>query len=174
MTAEAFLAQLAGGDRRSIGHADAVAGQVLAEPDLFDALWAGLDHPDPLVRMRAADALEKVTARRPDLLLPRKAELIRRLGDAGETEVRWHLVQMVPRLPLTAAERAEVLVLLQCHLSDRSSIVKTSALQSIADLAAGDEALRAGAVDLLERFVRSGTPAMKARGRKLLVRLRGG
>jgi hypothetical protein len=57
------------------------------------------------------------------------------------------------------------------YLEDRSSIVKTSALQGLADLAQHDSSLRPKVIELLRESTRNGTPAMKARSRKVLVQL---
>ena len=59
---KALLEQLAGGDRRSIGRSNEVVATVLADPELLSVLFSGLDHDDPLIRMRAADAREKIGA----------------------------------------------------------------------------------------------------------------
>jgi hypothetical protein len=56
-------------------------------------------------------------------------------------------------------------------LDDRSSIVKTFALQGLTDLARNDFALRSKLKQLLEAAVQTGTPAMRARAGKLLKRL---
>ena len=62
-----ILRKLEQGDRRSIGRSNEVVLDVLAEPRLFRAVFSGLYADDPLVRMRSADAAEKITARRPEL-----------------------------------------------------------------------------------------------------------
>ena len=49
------------GDRRSIGRADEVAATVSKNHGLFPRLMRGWWSEDPLVRMRAADASEKIT-----------------------------------------------------------------------------------------------------------------
>jgi hypothetical protein len=61
------LQKLAGGDRRSIGKVEVVT-DVLNDPALFDALFDGMLCDDPITRMRAADAIEKITAERPEYL----------------------------------------------------------------------------------------------------------
>jgi len=55
------LSQLAGGDRRSIGRVPEAVQQVLEDPASFPALFEGMARPDPAIRMRAADAVEKIT-----------------------------------------------------------------------------------------------------------------
>jgi type IV pilus biogenesis protein CpaD/CtpE len=118
--------------------------------------------------MRAADAAEKVSAKKPRLLDGHKAELLGLLAEVEQIELRWHLALMVPRLRLTASERQRAAAALQRYLEDRTSIVKTFALQGLADLSQNDASLRSRVKQLLEQAVQSGTPAMKARARKLL------
>ena len=67
-----ILEKLQGSDRRSIGRSNEVVAEVLAQPSLFDELFGGLLDADPIVRMRAADAVEKITAKHPDWLKPYK------------------------------------------------------------------------------------------------------
>ena len=171
MPRKSILSLLTGGDKRTIGRADHVVEMVCSDPGLFPELMAGLWSEDVLVRMRAADAAEKVTRKNRDLLRPYKKELLGLMGQAGEPGLRWHLAVMVPRLSLNATERQLVASLLNKYLEDRSSIVKTFALQGLADLAKGDASIRGDAVEVLREAVRSGTPAMKARSHKLLLQL---
>jgi len=163
------LKKLSGGDRRSIGRSNEVAELVLKQPRLFGELIQGLCATDPLVRMRAADAAEKVSRQQPDLLRPFKRELMHLLQETSEQELRWHLAQMVPRLPLTSKERLRTTAVFRRYLEDRSSIVKTCAMQALADTAAKDESLLSETKALLQDAMRSGTAAMRARGRKLLA-----
>lgn len=163
---------LKGGDRRSIGKANQIAKLVLSEPkrlaELFECLW----DENPIVRMRAADAAEKVTVTRPELLNPHKRELLGLLGEADQIELRWHLSLMVPRLELTSPERQRAAASLKRYLEDRSSIVKTFALQGLAGLARQDGNLRELAKQAVEESLRTGTAAMKARARKLMKELK--
>jgi hypothetical protein len=165
------LAVLSGEDRRSIGRVAAAVTLVLGRPALFRRLIEGLWSNDPVVRMRAADAAEKVSSQKPALLQRFKAELLGLLTETGQQELRWHLAQMVPRLSLTAKERARAAAALRTYLNDRSSIVRTFAMQGLADLAFADYELVPATIQLLVRLTREGTPAMRARGRKLLARL---
>jgi hypothetical protein len=126
---------------------------------------------DAIVRMRAADAAEKVTSRRPDLLQPYKRKLLAIAGGSDQQEVRWHSALMIPRLKLTAKERAVAVDILFDYLRDHSSIVKTFAMQGLATLASTDPPLRSKILPLLRELTEVGTPAMRARGRKLLQHL---
>jgi hypothetical protein len=163
---------LRGGDRRSIGRSNQIAKVVLSEPKRFAELIECLWDEDPIVRMRAADAAEKVTVTRPELLKPHKQKLLGLLAVAEQIELRWHLALMVPRIELSAPERQLATAALQRYLDDGSSIVKTFALQGLADLARQDASLREPARRTLEESLRTGTAAMKARARKLLKELK--
>ena len=70
------LKKLSGGDRRSIGRSNDVVADVLARPAqaprLLKILIGALASPDPVLRMRAADAVEKITMQRPDFYSPSK------------------------------------------------------------------------------------------------------
>ena len=85
-----------------IGRSEEVAAMVSKDPRLFSELMAGLWSTDPLIRMRAADAAEKVTRNRGELLQPYKEELLGLMVETEQQELRWHLAAMVPRLQLTA------------------------------------------------------------------------
>jgi len=168
MRRQAIVTMLKGGDRRSIGKSNHIAKLVLSNPQRFPELVECLWDEDPIVRMRAGDAAEKVTVTRPELLNPHKRELLGLLDEAEQIELRWHLALMVPRLSLSGPERARAAAALQRYLEDSSSIVKTCALQGLADLARQDSNLRGPARRVLEESLLSGTAAMKARARKLL------
>jgi hypothetical protein len=169
---EPFSLTLQGGDRRSIGNSNRVAALILRQPDrlaeLMQCLWNG----DSIVRARAADAAEKVSAKRPALLAAFKAELLALANETAQAELRWHLAQMIPRLRLGQQERVLATAALMGFLGDRSSIVKTFAIQALAQLSRGTPEMEADVIDLLERTCRTGTPAMKARSRKLLAQFR--
>jgi hypothetical protein len=62
--------------------------------------------------MRSAGAVEKVSSQRPEWLAPHKRVLLDIAARTGEQELRWHLAQMLPRLPLTPAERQRAVALM--------------------------------------------------------------
>jgi hypothetical protein len=181
---ETIRSMLAVGRHRiSSGRTAEVVSLVRANPkkvaQLLECLW----DDEPCVAMRAADALEKLTRRRAPvadeiqksvlktLQGAWKAPLIGLLAEATENKLRWCLAQVVTRLTLTPPECRRVAETLLSYLEDRSSIVKTCALQGLADLTRQDASLLPEAIDLLRIHSRSGTPAMRARGRMLLKQL---
>ena len=145
-----------------------MAKMVSGNLQLFPKLVLGLWSKHPLVRMRAADAAEKVTRKNPELLALYRKELLGLLGETKEQELRWHLAVMARRLALNSNERQLAISLLNSYMQDRSSIVKTFALRGLADFAHDDASIRSTVIQILRQATRNGTPAMKARSRKLL------
>jgi len=162
---------LTGGDRRSLGRSHEAVVKVAREPALFEELIACLWDDDFVVRMRAADAAEKASLEQPLLLQPFRKELLGLLEEATQQELRWHLALMIPRLRLNATERRRAHDALTGYLEDRSSIVRTFAMQGLADLGKQDPRLLPGTLEQIRTLTRTGTAAMKARGRKLLKEL---
>lgn len=169
--AVALAARLGGGDRRSIGAADLVASEAMLDAAVFAALIDLLDHADPLVRMRAADAAEKASRNDHALLGPHRARLLSLLGSATQQEVRWHLAQMSPRAGFDTSDRRRAFDLLVAHLDDPSQIVRVAALQALTELAQLDPARRDDTRRLLRHHARRGGPAVRARCRKLAALL---
>jgi len=159
---------LRGGDRRSIGRVPKILKHLAADPHLVRPLVAALSDADLIICMRAADALEKATRRDPSALQAHKRALIHLSRSTQQHEVRWHLAQMLPRLMLRPAERHSAFQTLRGYLADRSAIVRTFALQGMADFARHDPSLKPTARRWLRWAVRQGTPAMRSRAARLL------
>jgi hypothetical protein len=162
---------VSGRRRLDAGRAREVAAAILAHPrrtgQVVECLWAD----DPGVANRAADALERASFRRPSLLEPWKDALLARLAEAEQNKLRWNLALMMARLKLTAPETERAMISLRNYLDDRGSIVRTAAMHGMAGLALQNPALLPEVLDTLRILSRSGTPAMRARGRILLKKL---
>jgi hypothetical protein len=168
-----ILRKLEGADLRSIGRSNEVVAEVIANPALFKIVFDGLQSENPVLRARVADAIEKITIQHPEYLRPYKTQLIGRVARLVQKEVRWHLAQLLPRIKWNENQRQRVIAILMRYLNDESSIVKTFAMQALADFAQTNPELIPQILPKLRGMTAIGTPAMKARGRKLLARLKG-
>jgi hypothetical protein len=142
---------------------------VRAQPQRLGELVPLLWDTDEVVCMRAADCLEKLSLEPGFALDCYKAQLLGLMTESSQKEVRWHLASIVPRLQLTPAEIRRAAAILERYLEDRSSIVKTCAMQGLWELSLKDVGLRNRVVELVRVAAHSGTAAMRARGRKLLA-----
>jgi len=159
------------GDLRTTGKSEEVVNMVLANPQLFDDVVNAILTDDPGIRMRASDAAEKITLIHSEWLHPYKKLFLDKISKINQQEVRWHTAQMMPRLKLTEAERKRVFDLFLTYLEDKSRIVKTSTMQALADIAIQDNAYLNQVQRLLSGLIQEGSPAMKVRGKKLLLTL---
>jgi len=168
MSLPPLLNKLTGGDRRQIGRSEQVATDVKLNPELFPILFSGLTCSDSLVRMRSADAAEKVTRQNTGLLKPHKSALLRILETSAEQEVCWHVAAMVPRLRLTVEERKRVFVVLKSYLTAGSRIQRVMALQGLVDLTDQGNEIRRQVVYLVKQALDSDAPSVRARARKYM------
>ncbi len=161
--------RLARGDRRVAGDAPSVAVEIAANPGRLPELVGCLFDPDPGVRMRAADSLERVSRGNPAWLDPHVDRLLTDAVAIEQVEVRWHIAQIIPRLTLTGERRRRAARLLADWFEhSHSRIVQASALQAVVDLAERDADLRTMAADLLGQAMRSGVPSLADRARRIL------
>jgi hypothetical protein len=157
------------------GRVRQVAALIRAQPRraarVLELMW----DDDAGVASRAADVVERISHDPPPalrrILNRHKEALLGLLPDARFKKLRWNLAFVIPRLELSLPEARRAAATLYTFLEDRSSIVKTAALQGLADLTQHDPESLPAVLDLLRIQGRSGTPAMRARSRHLIQRL---
>ena len=169
---DAIVHRLAGDDLRTKGDADAVAAEVLEDRLSLAALVETLCCDDPVVRSRSSHALLTISKQQPTLLTPHKRVLLDRLTEDEQQEVLWHVTQVAPRLELTEAEVSAAHRAFErlWHKSE-SRFQRTFALQALADLAERYPEIVPTVRPLIEEGLRSDSPAVAARARKLFKRL---
>ncbi len=167
-----ILQKLRGDDLRSIGKADEVVQDILNDPSLFKEVFEGMLNKDPVIRMRSADTIEKVSAKHPEYLQPFKSKLINQIPKIEQQEVRWHVAQMFSYIKTNKTECGKIIKILLSYIeTDESKIVKTFSMQTLADLAEKDEQIKPKIVNLIKEMIKNGSPAIISRGKKLLKQL---
>jgi len=166
-----ILDKLRGGDLRSIGSANEVAKEIANNTEQFKIVFSGLYDDDPVVRMRAADAVEKATKDRRELLAGYSTKVISILKTTEQQEVCWHMAQIAPRLDLSQSEERQLVGLLKKLLSHKSRIVMVSAMDALAGFAEKNKTLLNEVIEIIKRQMEGGSPSVLSRGRKLLQRL---
>lgn len=159
---------LKGGDLRSVGKVDRVIHSIHTQKD-FDTLYKLLIHPDRVIAMRAADAIEKFTRKEPYYLTSHATDLIQLALSAKDKEFKWHLAQLLIRLPLSDTDTGTVWELLYIWASDttESRIVRANALDGLAFLSMRKEERGRKFRLLVERIEKEKIPSLSARIRKL-------
>ena len=164
-----ILDKLAGGDLRSIGRTEEVVQDIMQDPSLFGAVFEGITHANPIIRMRAADAIEKVSAKYPDYLAPFKDHVLGVLSKIEQQEVQWHVAQLLSYLALTTEEQKKAVTLLEHFLdSSQSHIVKVNAMQTLAELAVKNPMLKQRVLMRIHALINTGIPSLISRGKTVL------
>src|ERR1044071_4474606 len=96
---------LSGGDRRSLGSSGRLVSHVVRDPAMISEVLDLCSARDPVVRMRAADVLEKAQRKlQSSAFGPFRRKLMALARRATQPELRWHLSQMLPRLELSKGQ----------------------------------------------------------------------
>ena len=159
---------LIGGDRRSIGESDRLALIIVENADLFASAVEAMSDENPIVRMRAADAVEKASRLDPERLTGHQARLLGPIAQNEQPEVRWHLLQMLPRLDLSSSETQAAFDLAVTSAASESRIVAAEALSALFALSQAMADLRIKAVTAARAALGSPSPAVRARARRHL------
>ncbi|MEM8987474.1 MAG: hypothetical protein AAGC95_12205 [Pseudomonadota bacterium] len=174
MTVQAEHAEIAAllqeGDRKEVARAGDVAAHVLAHPEAAGALLDCLKDGDATVKSHAAHALMQVAKADPDVLQAHVDRIFKEMGPDTQWEVREQFSKIVARLQLTKEQGKEAARLFSLYMKDKSSIVRTCALQGVYDLAEAGLYPRDKAKDFISHpLAHGGSKAMAARARKLLA-----
>jgi hypothetical protein len=159
------------GDLRSIGRVAEVIELVLDNNQLFESLVLGMAADEPGVRMRACDAVEKISRQHPHYLRPHKDFILNQISGISQQEVQWHIAQIIPRLELSDQEIKQANEVLLGYLDSTSKIVQTNALTALVELNNTDPIMIRRIMSILKHYVESGSPAVKNRAEKLLSKL---
>ena len=126
-----ILDWLSGGDLRSDGAADQAAEAVLQHPDLITDLIAGLDSTDAVIRGRTADALEKVSRTKPELVIGRLTALLSLLKEDPVPMVRMHAAMILGHFAGYPEFTDKIIPELLSALDDASVFAKSWAIVSL-------------------------------------------
>ncbi|ALM07778.1 hypothetical protein SB49_08195 [Sediminicola sp. YIK13] len=163
-----LIKYLKGGDLRSNAKAKELATLIETQYD-FNALFHFLHSKDRLLIMRAADVLEKISRGHPNYLWPHQRDILHFLKTAKHKEFKWHLAQMVGRLPLTPIQRLEVSDVLTSWVTDssESKIVRVNALQALYDINKQYHEREGEIQELIRNLKKEKIPSLISRIRKL-------
>lgn len=130
-----ILTWLSGGDLRSDGMANEVADFILENPAAFEDLYAGLSEKDDIVRGRTADAIEKISRSRPELLLDNLTEMIGLAQVEHVPLVKMHLAMIFGHLAVFPELVEQLMPILVTLLDDESVFTKSWAIASLCIIA---------------------------------------
>jgi hypothetical protein len=147
-----------------------LAGEILADKSAVRSLVRELFGDDVEVRKRSADVARRITETDGSLLEHYADELAGLLETlpAEESRTRWHLGLVVPRVSHTRMQRLRAARTMSLLAEDESNVVRCSAVEGLGLLAIQEPSLHDEAEEMVERFLREGTLAMKSRARAVM------
>ena len=167
-TMNKFQDILKGGDLRSIGSANEIVSMV-HDQKTFDELFECLCHEDRIVVMRTADAIEKITLRKPEFLQKHKTELFNLCLIANNIELKWHLALLIslPVLNKEELDRAWYILSRWARDKKESKIVRVNSVQALYNLMQQNPGLSDDYHKLISEIGKEKIASLDARIRKL-------
>lgn len=164
--------RLSGGDPRSLGEAEQVVADTLADPTQLGEVFGCLFDDDPVVRMRAGDAVEKVARQQPQLLAPYVDRLLTDVAPIEQASVQWHLAQILAEVPLTPAQQDRAIAILEHNVTHATDwIVLNLTMESLTHFAQDDPDLRRRLIPTLHHHTTDHRKAVAKRASRLLHQL---
>ncbi|HNR08402.1 MAG TPA: hypothetical protein PKM27_13875 [Saprospiraceae bacterium] len=165
---ERIEALLSGNDLRTIGKVREIIPLIRNQSD-FDALFSFMSHHDRVIRMRAADAVEKISLGHPEYLQVHVAELFDLSHSAVDKEFKWHLALLLSRPVFSKNEAEFAWAILERWAIDKSNskIVRVNALEGLYHLFLQVTSRLLPFLQLLNKLADENIPSINARIRKI-------
>ena len=161
---------LTGGDPRSLRNAAIVIDAASRQPERLEELVQCVFSADEIVRMRASDALEKVSRAHPGMVQRFVPRLLAEMSLIEQPSVQWHLAQILTEVQLDEGEQAQAIAILEHNLDNSSDwIVTNLTLQALARFARTSPAVRTRLTERLRHHQDSPYKSVASRARKLLA-----
>jgi len=173
--AETFEQMLTGGHPNSLGRTIEVVDAVIATPDKFAELFDCYKSADEVVRLRVSNAMRRVQAERPDLILPYIDRLIDEIGALDQASAQWTLPKLFERAydKMSDAQRDAALGIIKRNLAEHDDwIVLNNSIEYLANLAKGNEGLKDWVLPHLERLAHDSRKSVAKRAQNAILRLR--
>ena len=173
---EDFETMLTGGHPNSLGRTIEVVDTVLATPTRMEELFNCYGSADEVVRLRVSNAMRRVQAERPDLILPLIDRMITEIGALDQPSAQWTLPKLFEgaEAEMTPDQKARALALVKRNLAEHDDwIVLNNSIEYLARLAKSDAELKTWLLPHLERCSTDPRKSVSRRAAKHLSALKG-
>ncbi|MFN8674382.1 MAG: hypothetical protein U0457_20170 [Candidatus Sericytochromatia bacterium] len=156
------------GDLRSIGKVKLLIEEIRNQTD-FDELFCYLYSDERLIKMRAIDAIEKITISNSHYLVKHKKEILDFFKLNNNIEFKWHLALIIPRLDLLDIEIISIWNILKSWASNKkeSKIVRVNSIQALSMLLLKNNSLEEDYNSIINEILLENIPSIKARIKKI-------
>lgn len=159
-----------GGKSNSLGKVNDVIAIALKDRRRLSELYSCLFDEDAWVRMRAADALEKICRVHPDWLLPYIDRFSKELADSTQPSIQWHMAQIYRQVALTEMQKTRAITWLKKLLSTEEVdwIVSANAMDTLAQFVDDGSVVASELIALLDVQLRHTSKTVTKRANTLL------
>lgn len=167
---ERFETMLTGGHPNSLGRTIEVVEIVFEEPSRFDELYTCYFSKDEVVRLRTSNAMKRVCAEHPEWLEPYIDKLLSEVAAINQASAQWTLAQLFASLTsrMSSSQKQKAVKIMKRNLEHNNDwIVQNHTMQTLADCAKTDEALKAWLEPHLDRLVDDERKSVAGRAKKL-------
>ena len=171
---EAFEHMLTGGHPNSLGRTIEVVETVLADPARMEELYGCYKSADEVVRLRVSNAMRRVQAERPDLVLPFVDRLIDEIGDLDQPSAQWTLAKLFEGAwaQMSEDQKARAKALVMRNLAEHGDwIVLNNSMEALSAWSREDAALRKWLPPHLKRLAKDPRKSVSKRAVKALAYL---
>ena len=171
---EPFEQILMGGHPNSLGRTLEVVDLVLAHLERFEELFDCYQSSDEVVRLRTSNAIKRVQAEHPKILLPYIDRLIEEISAIDQASTQWTIAQLFDRLKedLNPAQRAAAIDIMKRNLANYQDwIVLNATTEVLATWAQEDSGLKTWILPHLERLSQDKRKSVASRAKKKIALL---
>jgi len=168
-----ILDKLGEGNKIEAQQINKAVEEVMQDWSLFNLVFDSIFSDNKILQLRSPQVIIKVAETRRQLLQNRKPDIIQNLGHFNTTESRWYMALLIGMIDLDGDEVAKSLDTLLLWLDQEShKFVKVNCMQGLADIAIAHPEFKEEVKIVISEEMEKGSASIKARGRKLLKRLR--
>lgn len=171
---QTFRSKLREGKINSLGRVNEVIEDVLLDKSRLDELYDCLFEDDAWLRMRAADAFEKICRQHPEWIETYVDKMQQDLFSSMQPSIQWHLAQIHEQVHLTAPQRQRVISWLENLLSTKTVdwIVAANAMDTLATFVQSGDYKSSDFIKLVEIQTHHKSKAVIRRAHKLLEEIK--
>lgn len=173
---ERFEDMLTGGHPNSLGRTIEVVDAVLGDDARMEELFNCYQSADEVVRLRVSNALRRVQAERPDLLVPLMDRLIGEIAHLDQASAQWTLPKLFEgaEAEMSNAQKQAALDIVKRNLAEHDDwIVLNNSMDYLTRLAVKDDGLAAWMLPHLTRLKDDPRKSVASRATKALKKLEG-
>lgn len=171
---ERFVDMLAeDGHMNSLGRVNDVIVQVLSDSFRLEELYRTMFDDDAWVRMRAADAFEKICREHPEWIAPYIDRIQKELSMSTQASIQWHIAEIYCQVELNENQKAQAISWLKNLLSsvDVDWIVAANSMKALAYFASKGDVAIPTLRELLNIQLHHKSNAVVKRAKMLLIEL---